>query len=180
MYDSLQDGRRRAARKRNVEELELKRDALDTILEALRQSDDRHVQHLLDLIRSDAPLDDIIQCASANGQNIPEEQLASIAVAMDTGMSRKSVLTINALCDATPPPPPIMVSADPWTYVTSDDDFVSHLISIYFTWVHPAYPIVVHDVFIEAMLSGQVDIEFCSPLLVNAMLAVACVSFSRY
>lgn len=176
MYDSGQDGRRRAARKRNVEELELKRDALDTILEALREADDEHVQHLLTLIRSNAPLDDIIQYASANGQNIPEEQLASIAVAMDTGLSRKSVLTIDALCETTQPPPPITVPASPWTIVTSDDAFVSHLVSTYFTWVHPAYPIVVHDLFVEAMAGGQLGVEFCSPLLVNAILAVACVS----
>lgn len=171
VYDQTQDGRRRAARKRNVEELELKRDALDTILEALRQSDDQHVQHLLGLIRSNAPLEDVIQYATTHENHFPEEQLASLAVAIDTGLSRKAVMSISALCDS----PPIKVPARPWTTVTSDDSLVSHLVSTYFTWYHHTYPTLVEDRFIADMQGGNLDCTFCSPLLVNAVLAAACV-----
>ncbi|KAK5072022.1 hypothetical protein LTR51_006506 [Lithohypha guttulata] len=151
IYDQAQDGRRRAARKRNVEELELKRDALDTILESLRDPDDDNVQNLLRLIRSNAPLDEIIQCASVNNQYISEDQLASLAVAVDSGLSRKPMLSINALCDI----PLIKVPARPWTNVTNDDDLVSHLISIYFTWFNPIYPVVARELFVAHMTAGD-------------------------
>lgn len=110
--------------------------------------------------------------ATAHDGSFAEEHLASLAVAVDTGLSRKSVLSISALCDT----PPIMVPALPWTQVTTDDDFVSHLISTYFTWYHPAYPCLDQDVFLAEMRSKNIESLFCSPLLVNAMLAVACVS----
>ena len=161
-------------RKRAVEELELKRDALDTILDALRYSEDRHVQHLLHLIRTDEPLEDIMRYAAAHDGSFAEEQLASLAVAVDTGLSRKSVLSIAVLCDS----PPIKVPARPWTRITTDDDFVSHLISTYFNWYDPAYPCVRRELFTGAMVSKDLTSEFCSPLLVNAILAVACVSYN--
>lgn len=171
MYDQAQDGRRRAARKRNVEELELKRDALDTILDAFRQSDEAGVQNLLSMIKRNAPLDEIIQYALDHSQHVPDAQLATLAVAADSGLSRKSVLSINALCDS----PTVRVPASPWTSVTDDDDLVSHLISSYFTWCHPAYPCVVQDLLVSEMSTKDLSSNFCSPLLVNSILALACV-----
>lgn len=180
IYDQAQDGRRRAARKRSVEELELKRDALDTILDAFRQSDDASVQTLLSMIKNNVPLDDIIQYALVHTENlnmsdIPLASLtATSSTSTDSRNSRRSVLSINALCDT----PTIRVLASPWTSVTDDNDLVSHLISTYFAWYHPAYPCVIQDLFVEAMNSQELGTIFCCPLLVNSMLAIACVSFS--
>lgn len=175
IYDQGQDGRRRAARKRNVEELELKRDALDTLLGALRQSDDVHVQHLLNLIKTDASLEQIIQYANAHQQEIPAEEFSSFAVAVDTSLARKSVLSINALCDT----PPIKVPAAPWTRLTHDDDLVSHLVSAYLTWYHTAYHAIAEDLFIQEMSAGDLSSQFCSPILVNAILAIGCFFSDR-
>lgn len=44
-------------------------------------------------------------------------------------------MDIHFLCDEAP----CQVRAAPWTTVTQDDDLVSHLVSLYFTWDYPFY-----------------------------------------
>lgn len=170
VYDEGQDGRRRSAKKRAVEELVLKREALDTLLEALRISDDGQLHHLLRLVKTDASLDDIIQYASAVDLAC-NDRLGSDTPEAD--QSRKiKLLSIGALLSDNPP---VRVPAANWTTVTKDSEVVSHLVSIYFTWYHPAYPCIVRDLFVRGMVRGDLNSQFCSPVLVNAMLATACV-----
>ncbi|KAJ5717368.1 hypothetical protein N7488_003014 [Penicillium malachiteum] len=71
------------------------------------------------------------------------------------------------------------VPAFPWTTVTDDSDFVSHLVSLWFTWVHPTLNWINRDLFMQEMRSGNLESEFCSPFLVNIMLADAC-AYSDY
>ncbi|KAF7945076.1 hypothetical protein EAE96_009856 [Botrytis aclada] len=59
-----------------------------------------------------------------------------------------------------------------WTTVTDDDKVVNHLISLYFTWIHPFYPLFNEGHFVESMQRGS-D-EFCSHSLFNAICAMAC------
>lgn len=83
-------------------------------------------------------------------------------------------MDIHYLCDDAP----FKVPAKPWTNVTEDNDLVSHLISLYFTWDYPFYSFLDCEVFVRHMAAGNLESEFCSPFLVNAVLANACVSFS--
>lgn len=102
IYDEGQDGRRRSAKKRAVEELVLKGDALDAILEALRNADESQLQHLLRLIRRDVSLDDVIRYVSAVNE-VSDEQLASPEATAETDQSRDfSILSISALLSDTP------------------------------------------------------------------------------
>ncbi|XP_014553050.1 hypothetical protein COCVIDRAFT_40838 [Bipolaris victoriae FI3] len=57
--------------------------------------------------------------------------------------------------------------------VISDDHLFRRLISSYFCYPHPCGPFIHKDLFLEDMAAGRAT--FCSPLLVNAMLANACV-----
>ncbi|TGO21641.1 hypothetical protein BPAE_0208g00120 [Botrytis paeoniae] len=59
-----------------------------------------------------------------------------------------------------------------WTTVTDDDEVIDHLISLYFTWVHPFYPLFNEGHFVKSMHRGS-D-EFCSHSLFNAICAMAC------
>ncbi|KAF5868771.1 putative c6 transcription protein [Botrytis fragariae] len=59
-----------------------------------------------------------------------------------------------------------------WTTVTDDDEVIEHLISLYFTWVHPFYPLFNEGHFVESMHRGS-D-QFCSHSLFNAICAMAC------
>lgn len=71
--------------------------------------------------------------------------------------------------------PILTVPANPWTTVTDDDDLVSHLISLWFTWAHQWWQWVEKESFIEAMRSGNTNSLICTPYLVNMILADACV-----
>lgn len=123
------------------------------------------------MIKTNAPLDDIIQYAVIHSDAVHDGHLATPTSATEFARSRRAVLSINALCDT----PTIRVCAAPWTSVTDDNDLVSHLVSVYFTWYHPAYPCVIQDLFVDAMNSKKLGTTFCCPLLVNSILAIACV-----
>lgn len=74
----------------------------------------------------------------------------------------------------------LQVSASKWTSVISDDQLLRRLLSGYFLNQHPIFSVVHKDLFLEDMVSGRT--RFCSSLLVNALLALACVRppSSRY
>jgi hypothetical protein len=112
---------------------------------------------------------------------LPQRRIAISDLLSDNG-SRPSV-TVNhnptksepEECDQEPRTPLYKVPAKPWTRLTDDDDLVSHLISLYLEWVNPFFRVLEEDLFIEAMQAGDFNSEYCSPFLVNAMLACACV-----
>ncbi|KAJ5123873.1 uncharacterized protein N7515_007698 [Penicillium bovifimosum] len=163
------DGRRRITLKRKIESLELDRDLLVRLVEAIRNDDDHQTPDVLNLIRSNAPLEEIRLCL-ADGQS---ERRGS-----HPKMSRPSptrYMNVNRIADI----PLFQVPAHPWTSITQDDAFVSHLISLYFTWQHSSLNWIDRDLFLADMHSGRLDSRFCSPLLVNSMLAIACI-YSDY
>lgn len=59
-----------------------------------------------------------------------------------------------------------------WTTVTQDILFVEHLLDLYFQWSHSFYVIFSRECFCKDFQSGRQ--KYCSPLLVNALLAYAC------
>lgn len=65
------------------------------------------------------------------------------------------------------------VQATRWTSVTSDDAMVQHLLELYFVNEHPSVPVLHKDLFLGDMAAGRQ--QFCSSILVNAILASACV-----
>ena len=71
---------------------------------------------------------------------------------------------------------PFMVPAAPWTSVTDDSRLVSHLISIFLAHENSSWRFLEQDPFLEDMCLGKLDAEYCSPLLVNAACALACLS----
>ena len=61
---------------------------------------------------------------------------------------------------------------DSWTDVTSNQEFIKHLSTLYFRWEYPLFASVSKDQFLEDFRNGRQ--RYCSPLLVNALLAVGC------
>ncbi|OQD70217.1 hypothetical protein PENDEC_c025G02945 [Penicillium decumbens] len=88
----------------------------------------------------------------------------------DTPPARPRVMDIQYLCGIAP----YSVPAKPWTTVTDSDDLVSHLVSLYLTWGYPFFAFFCRETFVKHMRSGQLNSDFCSPFLVNALLANAC------
>ncbi|KAK8129870.1 hypothetical protein PG999_002250 [Apiospora kogelbergensis] len=68
---------------------------------------------------------------------------------------------------------PKLDSADvaKWTTVSPDNSLLRRLLKIYFIFEFPFHPFFHKDLFLDDLLSG--DLRFCSPLLVNAVLAAA-------
>ena len=73
------------------------------------------------------------------------------------------------------PRPLFRLPAQPWTTVTTDDQLVSYLVSLFLTWDHMYMSLLDRDRFVEAMARGELDTLYCSPMLVNAILAYSCV-----
>ena len=60
-----------------------------------------------------------------------------------------------------------------WTLVPASDSFLRELLRAYFLHEYPAFMLFHKDYFLEDMSAGLN--RFCSSLLVNAILAAACV-----
>lgn len=60
-----------------------------------------------------------------------------------------------------------------WTNVTQDKELIVHLINMYFSWHYAYFTTLSKDLFYRDFLRGR-NSQYCSPLLVNVMLAVGC------
>jgi Fungal specific transcription factor domain len=67
-----------------------------------------------------------------------------------------------------------------WTTVTKNEQFIRHLLTMYFTWHYPYFTTLSKKLFFkdfnrgrQAMANSR-KVEYCTPLLVNAMLALGC------
>ncbi|CAG7926144.1 unnamed protein product [Penicillium olsonii] len=155
---------------------------LNDVFRAIR-SEKGHRQELLRMIRGRVPLRQIrlyLDQALPETQEIKtEEPSKKVKVGdvpeNDTPQSRPQAMDIQYLCDNAP----CKVPAKPWTNVTDDDELVSHLVSLYMTWDYPFYAFFDRTTFLENMEKGNLNSDFCSPFLVNALLANAC-DYSQY
>lgn len=71
------------------------------------------------------------------------------------------------------------VMADMWTDVTRNNDFVSHLVSLYMAWMMPISCTTDPGILIEDIQSGNYESGLCSRFLVNVILARACMQSDR-
>jgi hypothetical protein len=71
-------------------------------------------------------------------------------------------------------------AAASWTDVTDDPELVTHLINMYFTWHYTYFTTLSKGLFMREFLLGapppgtRRKTEYCTPLLVNSMLALGC------
>ena len=161
------------------------RQILNDMLQAFRALRSDRIEYLLSVIRSTDSLEEIAVALEANMAEVRGEvqlgphtlrnfRLATAGVHPSQGSNsrkQRTVMSIQSMSDE----PLFDVPAKPWTAVTDDDHFVSHLVSLYFTWEHAACHLIDRETFLEDMKNGQLESQCCSPLLVNALLATACV-----
>lgn len=158
--------------------MEYYRGLLYSLLESLRSSDEDKVNHILETIRGSALLSNVANVvdapadlSDASSDNSKPLGNTDDAIAQQERLAADahSRITLEKLCDI----PVFQVPVKPWTAVTDDDHLVSHLISLYFTWDHPLSQIVDQRVFLRHMREGNKNTEFCTPFLVNSILAIA-------
>lgn len=155
---------------------------MHSLLASLRSPDPNRVDLLLSLIRRNASLLDIaavtaeapVSSGDANAaESISRSDSGDIVLQSPEGsfVDSHSHVTLEMLCDI----PLFQVPAKPWTAVTDDDNLVSHLVSLYFTWEHPFSQLVDQVILLAEMSKGGLDSELCTPFLVNSLLAMASV-----
>ncbi|PLB38625.1 uncharacterized protein BDW47DRAFT_131248 [Aspergillus candidus] len=188
VVDEMADMRRKFAMKRKLDRLEQAEDILTQLIKALRDSENKRLSQLLNLIRSNASLEELQiflqhQFSRAEIERSPELREIQLKIqrsstessseeGFTTGRQQRPprrMLELRRLVDI----PVHRVPAKPWTTATADDDLVSHLVSLWLTWTFPFFHWLNADVFVRAMQSGDVNSPFCSPFLVNSILAEA-------
>ncbi|KAG5655963.1 hypothetical protein KAF25_001533 [Fusarium avenaceum] len=68
--------------------------------------------------------------------------------------------------------PELRKSAATWTVVTSDSSLVQHLLALYFCWEYPTFASLSKEHFLQDFRDARN--RYCSPILVNALLALGC------
>ena len=160
-------------RKRRIDELEFRSNALGKLLTKIRRSTQPDAQELIDLIKRDASIEEILAFIDEHPGEIANEVRRSLSTSPipTPGSGIRKVLAISDLIDN----PTVRVSVGPWTKVTSDDNFVSNILSAYLNWYHYYYHNIDSTAFIEAYRKNDLDSPYCTPFLVNAVLAMGCV-----
>lgn len=178
--DEEGDQRRKQVLKRKIESVEDKGGLLDRLVLTLQEADRASAMEVVNMIRSHASLeeirgflDDLLQRPKL--EKTPELIDACSGVC-EWHERQKEAAGPRPSDEHSSNMSLFNVPARPWTTVTENDDFVSHLVSLWFTWEHPFLNWIDRDMFIRDMKSGSLDAQFCSPFLVNIILASACVS----
>ncbi|KAH3266072.1 hypothetical protein KXW55_006281, partial [Aspergillus fumigatus] len=173
----MSDMRRKIAMDRKVAKLEKVADTLTRLINALRDSESRRVSQLLNLIRSNASFDELQlfleqQFSHYELESTPELRDIQSQLSQTTDLAPLGwrYLRVDRLADD----PVYKVPAKPWTAVTDDSELVSHLVSLWLTWTYPWFNWLDADCLIKHMQEGKLNSRFCSPFLVNAILAEAC------
>ncbi|KAL4871456.1 hypothetical protein BDV12DRAFT_194515 [Aspergillus spectabilis] len=176
--DRTTDRRRRGVLNRDIDLLVNRDDLLKRFCDFLQGSSNFCVVRFLNLIRNDASLPEIrffLEHQPPRSEPTQTPELVDVCRALDQHDSIEQ-LPKNRI---PPGAPRLSVPAQPWTSIIDDDDLVSRLISLWFTWVHPTCNFIDRDLFIRDMKSGSLSASYCSPFLVNVILADAC-SYSDY
>ena len=63
----------------------------------------------------------------------------------------------------------------PWTNVIHNDKLFQRLLIVYFTWLHPSFCVFDQNLFLEDLIAQNTESRFCSPMLVNTILALSYV-----
>lgn len=187
-YDVDSDHRRKAALKRDIETLKGQNDALGVIVASIRSSTDAEVAEIVQQIRADEDLDSIAESLKKNVM-LPERSGAKTAEGeLSNLIGRPSIDAsgvvkhyghtsgLGLVSDGERSPMHLQTS-EAWTRVTRDAAFVEHLLSLYFCWAHPYYALFSKELFLDDMAQGRS--KYCSPLMVNALLAFACAYSDR-
>ncbi|CAK4033896.1 Nitrogen assimilation transcription factor nit-4 [Lecanosticta acicola] len=190
-YDADSDHRRKGALKRDIRSLQQQNSALDVIVASLKSLPENDSIALLHSLRGDANPDELAESLRSNvrlpASFAPQTLEADLAQSVTTQPSVANTYDNLAYRPVQPlsrhssesssyePNTPSTISSEQpgsWFRTPQDPEFVEHLLDLYRCWVHPFYAFVSWDHFVHDMGRGKTD--FCSAMLVNAILAFAC------
>ncbi len=175
--------------KRDIQTLRERNSALGIIVASIRSSSDAEVADIVQQIRADENLEAIAESVKRN-MPIPDRSdsqtlegdfsdLMGKPAQDEAGETRHYGHSSNLGLVPYGDEMPLRhtVSTESWTRITRDAEFVGHLMGLYFCWQHPFYVLFSKECFLHDMAQGRS--KYCSPLLVNALLAAACTFSDR-
>lgn len=181
-YDADSDHRRKGALKRDIQSLQQQNDALDVIVASLRSLPENEAIALLHNLRSDANPNVLADSLRSNVRlphSYAQQTLeADFAQQITTPTSATSTIPPSLSRDNSGEQSyrgsvsSIPEQSGQWLRIPHDAEFIEHLMSLYQCWIHPFYTFLCWDHFTHDMNRGRTD--YCSSLLVNAVLAFAC------
>ncbi|KAN0107983.1 Fungal specific transcription factor domain containing protein [Hyaloscypha variabilis] len=157
------------------------------IVRSIRNTEDTTESHLVFdhlvreiLLREDPQLSQPLQNETGGAQS----DSASLSLSPQAAGSMCSSMSHNGTTSHLPWSPcehhlPIssVPSISDWTAVTSDTEFAKDLLDVYFTWSHPFHLLFSEETFCHGIRTGK--LRYCTPLLVNAVLAIGCAYSDR-
>ncbi len=193
----------RGASKRPTDDAQQSHNALQDLFDLLRDRPQREATNILRRIRNGESVDNLLTSAKNGDQSrsvispanqgaikilltnllrsgASLEQIAGIPLQIGSNAARKRAATAQ-LSNRAPygddklDMPPFILPAKPWTDITDNSIFVSCLVRDFLNYHNPYWRFLEADLFLQGMRSGKVGSDFCSPLLVNAVCALACV-----
>ena len=164
--------------------MQVKNNALDVVVNALRALPEVEAAALFQSIRRGERLDSLAETVATGGGELSlrtldadlSEHIGTPGSSFHASTPFSSSENLKVLVDRSwgdhQTQEPTEEGASSWFRVPQDADFVEHLLSLYFSWIHPFYTFFSKDHFLKDMARGGT--KYCSPLLVNAILALAC------
>ncbi|KAJ4377619.1 hypothetical protein N0V83_000446 [Neocucurbitaria cava] len=170
--------------KRKNEEMQGELSNLRQLYDFLRLRPEQEAMEIMRRIRANPP-------NTSPSQRIQE--LADFMGELVSAEDIRQIQTCQLACESTLPPPtsleailhpspssamgdsstdPRLLSAKNWTTVTGDINILVDLFSAWTTREHSYFHYLDREAFLDDMASGRT--EYCSELLVNALLASAC------
>ncbi|THW92568.1 hypothetical protein D6D06_07282 [Aureobasidium pullulans] len=182
-YDQDTDHRRKGALRKDIASLQNKNTALDVVINSLCALPEHEATALFHSLRRGERLDSLAEAINAGDT----EKLRTL----DTDLSGPSG-TPGATFHTQAPSTRNESSRSPiegewhkpgnqsaaaegsssWFRIPQDAEFVDHLLNLYFSWSHPFFCFFSKDHFLRDMARGST--KYCSAMLVNAVLSVAC------
>ncbi|KAG9525035.1 hypothetical protein KCV07_g1534, partial [Aureobasidium melanogenum] len=182
-YDQDTDHRRKGALRKDIASLQNKNTALDVVINSLCALPEHEATALFHSLRRGERLDCLAEAINVGDT----EKLRTL----DTELSGPSG-TPGATFHTQAPSTRNESSRSPtdakwndvrsqstaaegsssWFRIPQDAEFVDHLLNLYFSWSHPFFCFFSKDHFLRDMTRGST--KYCSAMLVNAVLSVAC------
>ncbi|KAF3921106.1 hypothetical protein AA313_de0209221 [Arthrobotrys entomopaga] len=158
-----------------------KYDEYKAILDCIRGPDPSLSDNLLGLLQTKQPIPEIVSFVRNGGTISPMGIMSPSPVPTDRDSTVDAYTSPNDVevsqdgidPDHVDDRPSVLFNVKPWVNVAADNELLSSLISLYFAQESNGPPPFDIDIFLTALETG--DNALCSPLLVNAILAQACV-----
>jgi hypothetical protein len=139
---------------KQIKELEAKDHLTQQILRAL--SNDQHVPEILHRLQNGETHESIVEWLAPPDSYDVHSPAGSQNSTFEASSHEMAGISPNIL----------------WTSVTTDPNILDHLFQLYFAWIHPVHTLFSEGHFVNSFRHNSK--LFCSPILVNAMCALAC------